>query len=267
MSKPDNNWEVHWQETLDKYEAGPPSTTDWGGMEQLLDATVVPVTPNQPATTGPFLKLSMLPWPVWAIALVSLLAMAYWLGSLTTGVIGQKAQPLPTEQLSASTTNTDPASNTVDETLSPPATISNRTAENLLTETNKSTFSPKPSPAINTPIPAGGPLNDVPPAALEGRVEGEPTAMASTPTSVEGTDSISQQEATNFFFPSYSPTKKKRANKKYRRIRPLQTYSLPTDNELWKNRIEDLLLQSNKIIVIPPTKVNNGHFPAYRLRN
>lgn len=161
MSKPDNNWEVHWQETMAGHEAGPPSDLDWGGMEQLLDATAVSIQPEPAAGSLP--TLSSLSWPVWAIALISLLALVYWLGYRTAGITGQEKRVLSNQQVSTNITSTVTTSSGLTEALPTPKT---NDGEESPIDTQKSNFFPKPGPAINTPETAGGPLRDAPPATF-----------------------------------------------------------------------------------------------------
>ena len=139
MSTPENNWEVYWRETLEEHEASPPSTNDWAGMEQLLDAKIVSVNAIQaskPGSSGAFIP-SSIPWPVWVIALISLLALGCWLGSRTEGNVGHIERPLPIEQMSADFIKMTPISTEVSEILPAPEANNIQMTGALPTKTNR----------------------------------------------------------------------------------------------------------------------------------
>jgi|GEM_PF-3561890 len=260
MSKPDNNWEVHWQETMAGHEAGPPSDLDWGGMEQLLDATAVSIQPEPAAGSLP--TLSSLSWPVWAIALISLLALVYWLGYRTAGITGQEKRVLSNQQVSTNITSTVTTSSGLTEALPTPKT---NDGEESPIDTQKSNFFPKPGPAINTPETAGGPLRDAPPATFTPAKKDTTIRFLPSPEPSGGVETIPKEVPTAPAFPPPAATKQ-RSIQKYRGIRPLKILALPTNDEIWKQKVDEIL-QAKKIIALPPSRINNGHFPAYRRWN
>jgi len=249
MSTPENNWEVYWRETLAEHKASPPSANDWAGMEQLLDATIVPVNAVQASNTGSsgaFIT-SSIPWPVWVIALISLLALGYWLGSRTRGVIGHEEQPLPAKQVPMDIINSTSASTAVDNRLS--------------NSTNTNNFSPNPGPVLNTPTLSGGVTNGTPPPAMP-PVKDEPKAKI---TATAGFSRASEELLTA---PASPPpaNKVRRIRLKYSSTLPSIPPPIPTEFERWEQRVDELL-QSDKLVITPPSRINNGHFPAYRRWN
>lgn len=266
MSQPNEPWEEHWRDTLADHETSPPSAHDWSGMEQLLEAKVVPASPIKAPIPGPAgwrLKLPSLPWPVWVIAIASVLALGYWLGSHTALSVSQEMDAV--RKKTSLTEAVAPPIDTVFDTLYVTGVHGEITDEiasidwAIVNRTNSS--SSQKSPEINTSNPAGEGAS-TPPTSLA--ISTRPPED-NDPTQLGGSVTKIPRPATIPFTPGF--TYSDPANRKLNRTRPvrrLKTLSPPSDQELWERRVNELV-QSGKL-VITPTRLGNGYFPAYRLR-
>jgi len=277
MSTPDNNWEEHWRDTLAEHETSPPSAMDWGAMEELLEAKVVPASPIKAPASAPAgwpLKLPALPWPVWVVAIASVLALGYWLGSQTAVGVSQEMDAVP-KNTNLAEAVTPPVDTVIDTLYIVDATgeSTNEVASIGWAVVNKSSSSStQKSPEINTSNPAGGGPSTSTPVHLN-RAEpkvgsrdiapsttSEPAAAPELFDGLRRPNTAPSAPALSYDLSSEPARRPNRGGY----VRPLRTLSPPTDRELLEQRIDALSL-SEKLIIVP-IRYKNGHFPAYRLR-
>lgn len=286
MSQPNEPWEEHWRDTLAEHETSPPSAHDWGGMEQLLDAPVVPDSPiaaPAPKPALPAFNLPALPWPVWVLALAFVLALGYWLGNRTADAVSLEME---NERKQAQQATAVPAQVDTVYLLGPKNKFTDNALpiDTLINYKNTSS-SLRLSPEINTPNPAGGGSISPPPATssvaddsysvstapatsssgesgLKFEKEGTaPARSAGSITTLRRPNAASSNPALSYGLSSESAVRPNRGGY----VRPLKTLSPPTDQELLEQRIDALSLSEK--LVITPTRYKNGYFPAYRPRN
>lgn len=278
MSTPENNWEEHWRDSLAGHESSPPSAMDWGRMEELLQPKVAPLSPIKAPIPGPEggqLKLPGLPWPIWIIAIASVLALGYWLGSHTAVGVSQEMEAIQKETSLAEALT--PSADTIFDTLYSVNAIGELTDEIASIEwavVNKnSTSSPQKSPEINTSNPNyAAPTLSAPVKLNSAGLKADShnlapstaPAPAAAPELFDGLrrpNTSSSPPGLSYDLSSKPAVRPNRGGY----VRPLKTLSPPTDRELLEQRIDALSL-SEKLVILP-IRYKNGHFPAYRPRN
>jgi hypothetical protein len=241
----DHNWEEHWREEVDQYTPQP-NAADWASMHQLLDRASGPQGQrviDQEVPTRPggvywkyFAKAS---WYSWLFALVIMLGIGYWLGTVQANRITEELETrLPTEQMLADNKETTENNTAVLPT------------ENQAQDPSRST----PAAAVPSTAPASAPLlpTDKTDAALlqestENTRDARQNKTGNTPLSADSIFRKSNQSVTLDGV-----------------VLPLDNAIIPLGMDYWSRRAQELLESGQ--LEIERIPLENGHFPIINQR-